>query len=128
MPVWAHERPVAALRWVVDVSQAGRLRVAWAVMRMAGHDRTAAKRTQDQHSSQPKCSAEARWYRVPAPQKFLQELLDKTIRLHFLRVESASAEGLLDGYDGMGVVVRRAGRLTFYPWHVLRSIEAAEED
>ena len=56
------------------------------------------------------------------------ELQGKPIRLHFARVESTSAEGVLDGYDSLGVVVRRADRLTFYPWHVLRSIEAAEED
>ncbi len=65
---------------------------------------------------------------MPAPQRFLQELIGKPIRLHFARVESASAEGLLDGYDNLGVLVRRADRLTFYPWHVLRSIEVAEED
>ncbi len=65
---------------------------------------------------------------MPAPQRFLQERVGKPIRLHFARVESASAEGLLDGYDSLGVVVRRADRLTFYPWHVLRSIEAGEED
>jgi len=65
---------------------------------------------------------------MPAPLRFLQELVGKPIRLHFARVESASAEGVLDGYDSLGVVVRRADRLTLYPWHVLRSIEAAEEN
>jgi len=65
---------------------------------------------------------------MSAPRIFLQGLVSRPVRIHFARPESAAAEGVLDGFDGLGVVIRRADRLTFYPWHVLRSIEETGDE
>lgn len=57
------------------------------------------------------------------PKAFLQGLIGLEIHLHFARADAASAEGILLGFDELGVVVGRAERSIFFPWHVLRSID-----
>ncbi len=65
---------------------------------------------------------------MPKPPKaFLQSLIGQEIRLNFARADAASAEGILLGFDELGVLVRRAERSIFFPWHVLRSIDAVQQ-
>lgn len=63
---------------------------------------------------------------IQTPKAFLQGLLGEEVRLHFARSDAASAEGVLIGFDELGVVIRRAERNLFMPWYVLRSIDAVQ--
>ena len=62
------------------------------------------------------------------PRSFLQSLIGKEIHLNFARPEAAAAQGVLLGFDELGVLVSRAERSIFIPWHVLRSIDAVSPD
>jgi hypothetical protein len=62
------------------------------------------------------------------PKAYLQGLIGQEIRLNFARADAASAEGTLLGFDDLGIVLRRADRTFFMPWHVLRSIDAVPLD
>ncbi len=61
---------------------------------------------------------------MPKPPKaFLQSLIGQEIHLNFARETAPTAEGVLMGFDELGILVRRAERPIFFPWHVLRSID-----